>query len=369
MRLSDFDYPLPEHLIATRPLRPRQAARMLVLEGAATHDSTVGALPDWLRPGDLLVLNDTRVVPARLRGERRRATADGSGTARVEVTLMRARPDGAWEAMARPLRRLRRGDRIVFQGTAATVEGREDDRAVLRFDHDGAALEAVLARSGEMPLPPYIAARRAADAADRDDYQSVWAARPGAVAAPTASLHFDAALLEALDRRGVATARVTLHVGAGTFLPVTADDVSEHRMHSEWGEVGADTAERIARTRAAGGRVIPVGTTALRVLETAAGVSADGAVGPWRGDTDIFIRPGFAFRATDGLLTNFHLPRSTLLMLVSALMGRERMLAAYAHAIAGEYRFFSYGDASLLLPARGRSAAPRSGIAAAPRRA
>ena len=360
MRTSDFDYHLPEALIAMRPVRPRAAARLMVLDGAATHDARVGDLPGWLRPGDLLVLNDTRVIPARLTGERVRATADGSGRARVEVTLMRATASGAWEAMAKPLRRLREGDVIAFDGAAATVVGRDATRATLRFDVAGGALDAVLARSGAMPLPPYIAARRAADAADREDYQTVWADRPGAVAAPTASLHLDEAALAAIGARGVRTAHVTLHVGAGTFLPVTEEDPSRHRMHAEWGEVGADAAEAVARARAAGGRVIALGTTALRVLETAAR-AGDGTVVPWAGDTDIFIVPGHRFLAVDGLVTNFHLPRSTLLMLVSALMGRGRMLDAYAHAVREGYRFLSYGDTSLLLPGRGGGIAAGGG--------
>ena len=355
MRLSEFDYDLPDDLIATRPARPRSSARMLVVDGGGLHDAGVTDLPSWLRAGDLLVLNDTKVIPARLVGERLRETRDGSGRARVEAVLVRARPDGAWEAMARPLRKLRAGDRIAFGRLGAVVEGRDADLAVLRFDAADGDLDAALGEAGTMPLPPYIAAKRAPDADDLTDYQTVWASRSGAVAAPTASLHFDDALLDALAARGVGTTRVTLHVGAGTFLPVKADDVSDHVMHSEWGEVTEAAAAAIAVAKAAGGRVIPVGTTALRVIETAArvgteGEARDGAVAPWRGETDIFITPGFRFHAADGLMTNFHLPRSTLLMLVSALMGRERMLDAYAHAVRQRYRFFSYGDASLLLP-------------------
>lgn len=342
---ADFDFDLPEALIALRPARPRPAARLLVADRAGMVESTVARLGDWLRPGDLLVFNDTRVIPARLAG--RRARPGGAGAA-VEVTLIAGDGGPVWRALARPAKRLAPGDRIDFAGgLAAEVLGRDGGEVALRFDRSGAAFEAALAGAGETPLPPYIAARRAADAADREDYQTVFAARAGAVAAPTAALHFDAALLADLEARGVRSARVTLHVGAGTFLPVKVENIADHRMHAEWGEIGAEAAEAARAARAAGGRVIPVGTTALRVLETAA---AAGELAPWRGETDIFIRPGYAFRAADALMTNFHLPRSTLMMLVSALMGVERMREVYAHAIAARYRFFSYGDASLLLP-------------------
>ncbi len=346
MRLSDFDFALPEELIALRPARPRPASRLLVAGPERIHDSTVAALGDWLRPGDLLVLNDTRVIPARLTGTRARP---GGAVARIEATLIARRGDGSWRALARPGKRLAIGDRIAF-GADLSAEVRDKDGAevLIAFDREGAALEAALSAVGEMPLPPYIAARRAPDAADREDYQTVFAARPGAVAAPTAALHFDEALLAALEAKGVRRTRVTLHVGAGTFLPVKVENLAEHRMHAEWGEIDADAAEAVAATRARGGRVIPVGTTALRVLETAA--AEGGGIAPWRGETAIFIRPGYAFRVTDGLMTNFHLPKSTLMMLVSALMGVERMRAVYAHAIAARYRFFSYGDGSLLLP-------------------
>jgi S-adenosylmethionine:tRNA ribosyltransferase-isomerase len=351
MQLDDFDYPLPEHLIATRPMVPRRAARLLVAEGGAIRDLTVGDLPDVLRPGDRLVVNDTRVLPARLAGLRRRASRDGTGEARVEVTLLQpeAAGDGAvWRVLARPLRRLAPGDAIDFGALTAEVVSRGAEDASLRFDRAGSALEAALAEAGEMPLPPYIAARRAPDAQDKADYQTVFAARPGAVAAPTASLHFDDALLAALAARGVGMTRITLHVGAGTFLPVKVQDVARHRMHAEWAEVTEAAAAEIAATRAAGGRIIAVGTTALRTLETAA--QATGAVAPFRGETDIFIRPGHAFRGADGLMTNFHLPKSTLMMLVAALMGLDEIRAIYAHAVAQGYRFFSYGDASLLIP-------------------
>ena len=345
-RLSDYDYDLPEDQIALRPVRPRPAARMLVVRPDSLTDSGVAALPDWLAPGDLLVLNDTRVIPARLRGRRLRPGGTG---AEVEVTLVALAGGGRWRALARPAKRLAPGDSLDFAaGLTAAVLARDGAEVELAFPVEGAALDAALSAAGEMPLPPYIAARRAPDAADRDDYQTVFASRPGAVAAPTASLHFDDGMLAAIAARGIATARVTLHVGAGTFLPVKAEDVSAHRMHAEWGEIGPAAAEQVRATIAAGGRVVPVGTTALRVLETAA--TGPGTIAPWRGETDIFLRPGHRFAVTGGLMTNFHLPRSTLLMLVSALMGLDRMRSAYAHAIAGGYRFFSYGDASLLLP-------------------
>jgi len=345
VRIEDFDYTLPEELIALRPARPRPASRLLVAGPATLDDTTVARLGDWLRPGDLLVLNDTRVIPARIAGVRRRAAGEG---ARIEATLIAAAPDGLWRALARPGKRLATGDRVDFGALSAEVRDKDGAEVLLAFDREGAALEAALAAVGEMPLPPYIAARRAADARDRDDYQTVFATKPGAVAAPTASLHFDEALLAGLAAQGVQTARLTLHVGAGTFLPVKAANVGDHRMHAEWGEIGPKVVEAVTAARAAGGRVIPVGTTALRLLETAA--TGPGRIAPWRGETDIFIRPGYAFRVTDALMTNFHLPKSTLLMLVSALMGVERIRAIYAHAIAARYRFFSYGDSSLLLP-------------------
>ncbi len=344
MQLSDFDFDLPEALIATRPARPRSSARLLAVGPDRLADLAVTDLPRLLRPGDRLVFNDTRVIPARLSGTRRRAEAE----ARVEVTLTEPDPAGGWRALARPLRKLRAGEAIRFAGgLTATVAERGEADLRLTFDREGEAFETALAEAGTMPLPPYIAARRAPDAQDAQDYQSVFARHAGAVAAPTASLHFDEPLLAALAARGVGLTHVTLHVGAGTFLPVKVEDVTTHRMHAERGEVSATAAAEIEATRAAGGRVIPVGTTALRLLETA---GASGRVQPWKGATDIFIYPGHRFRVTDALMTNFHLPRSTLLMLVSALMGRERMLAAYAHAVAEGYRFFSYGDASILFP-------------------
>jgi S-adenosylmethionine:tRNA ribosyltransferase-isomerase len=348
MRLEDFDFDLPEALIALRPARPRPASRLLVVEGDRRSDSSVARLGDWLQPGDLLVLNDTRVIPARLAGTRVRATTSGSGLARVEVTLIAGTGGAEWQALARPARRLAVGEVVRFgDGLSAEVVGRGASGLVrLRFDREGAALEAALEGVGEMPLPPYIARRRAADVADRTDYQTVFASRPGAVAAPTASLHFDPALLAALGEGGVRFAWVTLHVGAGTFLPVKA--IEGHRMHAEWGEIGPEAAAAVTATWERGGRVIAVGTTALRLLETAA--TGPRQVVPWRGETDIFIRPGHVFSAVDGLMTNFHLPRSTLIMLVAAFMGLDRTRAIYQHAIAEGYRFFSYGDSSLLLP-------------------
>jgi S-adenosylmethionine:tRNA ribosyltransferase-isomerase len=351
VHLSDFDFDLPEALIATRPARPRSSARLLVAEGArAIRDRIVTDLVAELRPGDRLVLNNTRVIPARLFGTRPRDSAQGPVSAKVEITLMEPAAEG-WMALAKPLRKLAQGDEIVFSDTLrAKVAERLADRVRLTFNCTGEDFDAALAEAGAMPLPPYIAARRAADAQDHDDYQTVFAERKGAVAAPTASLHFDAPLLEALRNRGVQFSFVTLHVGAGTFLPVKVDDVTTHKMHAEWGEISAQAAADILATRAAGHRVIPVGTTALRLVETAA--AQPGGFGAWEGDTDIFIYPGFTFRITDGLMTNFHLPKSTLMMLVSALMGAERIREIYAHAIAEKYRFFSYGDSSLLLPDR-----------------
>jgi len=346
MRLEDFDFDLPEGLIAVRPVRPRPAARLLVAEGGGMADAHVRDLPGLLRPGDRLVFNDTKVIPARLEGVRQRP---GGAGARVEVTLMEALPGGGWTAMAKPLKKLRPGDRLEFAaGLAAEVRGRAEDRVELAFALTGEAFEAALAAAGAMPLPPYIAARRAPDAQDAEDYQTIFARRPGAVAAPTASLHFDAELMERLAAAGIERSEVTLHVGAGTFLPVKVEDVTTHRMHAEWGEIGAQAAAEINATRAAGGRIIPVGTTALRLLESAA--DPEGRLAPWSGETDIFIYPGYRFRVTDALMTNFHLPKSTLMMLVAALMGRERIMEIYAHAVAAGYRFFSYGDASLLIP-------------------
>lgn len=351
MQLSDFDFDLPESLIATRPARPRSSARLLVAEAEGPfRDLRVTDLVSELRPGDRLVLNNTKVIPARLFGTRHRDSAQGPVRAKIEITLLEPAREG-WVALAKPLRKLAEGEEIVFSpDLRAQVAERLADQVRLVFNCTGEDFDAALAEAGAMPLPPYIAAKRAADAQDREDYQTVFAERKGAVAAPTASLHFDDDLLAALRARGVAFSFVTLHVGAGTFLPVKVDDVTTHKMHAEWGEISQQAASEILATRAAGHRVIPVGTTALRLIETAA--AQPGGFGPWQGDTDIFIYPGFAFRVTDGLMTNFHLPKSTLMMLVSALMGADRIREIYAHAIAERYRFFSYGDSSLLLPAR-----------------
>ncbi len=344
MKLSDFDFDLPEALIATRPARPRTAARLLVAEGDRITDGSVTDLVTLLRPGDRLVLNNTQVIPARLFGHRQR----GDAVAKVEITLLEPTPGGGWRALAKPLRKVQPGERIRFSDQlSATVTDKSEVDLTLAFNLSGSDFDTALAAAGQMPLPPYIAALRPADAQDATDYQTVFARSPGAVAAPTASLHFDEALLAALAARGVAFTEVTLHVGAGTFLPVKVEDVTTHRMHAEWGEVTPAAAAEIAATRAAGGRIIPVGTTALRLIETAA---QGGQIAPWRGPTDIFIYPGYQFRVTDALMTNFHLPKSTLLMLVSALMGRDRMRQVYDHAVRTGYRFFSYGDASLLIP-------------------
>ncbi len=348
MKLSDFDFDLPEGLIATRPASPRSSARLLVAEGDRITDARVTQLTDWLRPGDRLILNDTKVIPARLSGLRKRMGDTGLTEARIEATLLEPQSDGSWAALVKPLKKVRDGEIITFSADlSATLEGRSDGQATLKFNLEGDDFDAALSEAGAMPLPPYIAAKRPADQRDHEDYQTVWARNKGAVAAPTASLHFDAPLLKALSEHGVQFTHVTLHVGAGTFLPVKVDDVTTHKMHGEWGQVSEQAAAQIAETRSSGGRIIPVGTTALRLIETA---SRDGAIAPYEGVTDIFIYPGFKFNVTDALMTNFHLPKSTLMMLVSALMGPERIKAIYAHAIKEQYRFFSYGDASLLMP-------------------
>ncbi|HEX8574369.1 MAG TPA: tRNA preQ1(34) S-adenosylmethionine ribosyltransferase-isomerase QueA [Allosphingosinicella sp.] len=341
MRVDSFDFALPPGRIALRPASPRDSARLLVVGGAALEDRTVADLPGLLRRGDVLVFNDTRVIPAQLEGRR--------GEARIGATLHKREGPRAWRAFLRNAKRVREGDRIDFgSGVTAVAAGREADGS-LRLDFEGEEpVERLLERAGRMPLPPYIAGRREPDARDEQDYQTMFAREEGAVAAPTAALHFTARLMAALADAGIGHETLTLHVGAGTFLPVKADDTADHRMHSEWGRIGGDVADRLNAARAAGGRIVPVGTTSLRLLESAAG--EDGRVGPFEGDTAIFITPGYRFRATDGLITNFHLPRSTLFMLVSALMGLDRMKAAYAHAVEQNYRFYSYGDASLLLP-------------------
>ncbi len=348
MKLSDFDFDLPDELIATRPAVPRSSARLLHAEQGGIADRVVRDLPEILHPTDRLVLNDTKVIPARLFGVRRRTGAAGPSEARIEVTLLEPQADGTWAALVKPLRKLREGEDVAFSSDlTARLEARRGGQALLRFNLHGDDFDAALAEAGAMPLPPYIAAKRPADARDKQDYQTVWARKSGAVAAPTASLHFDAPLLEALRARGIGLSFVTLHVGAGTFLPVKVEDVTTHKMHAEWGQVSDAAAAEIRATRSAGGRVIAVGTTALRLIESAA---RGGTIQPWEGDTDIFIYPGFEFAVTDGLMTNFHLPKSTLMMLVSALMGHDRVKDIYDHAIAQRYRFFSYGDSSLLVP-------------------
>ena len=348
MKLSDFDFDLPEGLIATRPVKPRSSARLLLAEGDRISDHRVSDLVEILCPGDRLVLNDTKVIPARLSGLRHRIGAEGETSARIEVTLLEPKADGSWAALLKPLKKIRDGEEIVFSpALSATLVGRGEGQGLLRFNLTGEDFDAALAEAGAMPLPPYIAALRAPDEADKTDYQTVWASRSGAVAAPTASLHFDEPLLAALKAKGVEFTHVTLHVGAGTFLPVKVDDIRDHKMHAEWGEVTAEAVAEIEATKAAGGRVIPVGTTALRLIESAA---RTGSLRPWQGETDIFITPGFEFRVADGLMTNFHLPKSTLMMLVSAVMGVDTIRRIYAYAISEGYRFFSYGDASLLLP-------------------
>ena len=342
MNVDLFDFELPPERIALRPVRPRDAARMLVVDGQAPFaDRIVRELPSLLRAGDVLVFNDTRVIPAQLEGLR--------GQARIGATLHKRIDLRRWQAFVRNAKRLREGDTIAFpEGVSALAEQRHEDGSWTLAFMGEEPVEVLLERAGRMPLPPYIAGKRATDEADRRDYQTMFADKDGAVAAPTASLHFTPELVAALDAAGIGRETLTLHVGAGTFLPVKASDTAEHRMHAEWGRIDDATADRLNAARAAGGRIIAVGTTSLRLLESAAG--EDKVIRPFEGDTAIFITPGYRFRAIDGLMTNFHLPRSTLFMLVSALMGLERMQAVYAHAIAAEYRFYSYGDSSLLLP-------------------
>jgi S-adenosylmethionine:tRNA ribosyltransferase-isomerase len=341
VRVELFDFDLPPDRIALRPASPRDSARLLLVRPDALEDRTVRDLPSLLAPGDLLVFNDTRVIPAQLEGRR--------GEARIRATLHKREGPRDWLAFVRNARRLREGDRIDFGGGVSAIAGAKGaDGAVLLTFEGEEPVELLLERAGRLPLPPYIAGKRETDARDAEDYQTMFAREKGAVAAPTAALHFTPALMEALERRGIGHETLTLHVGAGTFLPVKAEDTAEHRMHSEWGRISAATADRLNAVRAAGGRVIAVGTTSLRLLESAAG--EDGAVRAFEGDTAIFITPGYRFRAVDGLVTNFHLPKSTLFMLVSALMGLETMRGAYAHAIGEGYRFYSYGDSSLLLP-------------------
>ena len=342
MRVDLFDFDLPTENIALRPARPRDSARLLrVGAEGAFGDQIVRDLPGLLRAGDVLVFNDTRVIPAQLEGTR--------GQARIGATLHKRIDLRRWQAFIRNGKRLKPGDVIAFPAdVSATAEARHADGSWTLAFAGEEPVELLLERAGQMPLPPYIAAKRQTDAADRSDYQTMFAAKDGAVAAPTAALHFTNDLINALHNAGIKSETATLHVGAGTVLPVKAEDTDDHAMHAEWGTLSAEVAARLNAARAAGGRVIAVGTTSLRLLESATG--EDGVIQPFSGDTAIFITPGYRFRAIDGLMTNFHLPKSTLFMLVSALMGRERMQAAYAHAIAAGYRFYSYGDSSLLLP-------------------
>lgn len=349
MRVDAFDFDLPPERIALRPARPRDAARMLLVQGDAMSDAGVRDLPLLLRAGDCLVFNDTRVIPAQLEGRRGAREEEGAPGAKIGATLHKRIDLRRWQAFVRNAKRLRVGDTVDFgAGVEALAEDRlADGSFILAFGGDE-PVELLLERAGTMPLPPYIAGKRPTDADDRSDYQTMFAREDGAVAAPTAALHFTPELLAALEAAGILTETLTLHVGAGTFLPVKADDTDDHVMHAEWGRIDAATAERLNAVRARGGRVIAVGTTSLRLLESAA--HDTGEIAPFEGDTAIFITPGYRFKAIDGLITNFHLPKSTLFMLVSALMGLEVMQAAYSHAIDSGYRFYSYGDASLLLP-------------------
>jgi S-adenosylmethionine:tRNA ribosyltransferase-isomerase len=342
MRVDLFDFELPTDRIALRPARPRDSARMLLVDGKGLADRIVLDLPDILRPGDILVFNDTRVIPAQLEGMR--------GEARVGATLHKREGLREWWAFVRNAKRVREGDVIEFaEGVRASAVARDDEGAILLHFHGQEPLEVLLEKAGQMPLPPYIASKRGTDESDHADYQTMFARESGAVAAPTAALHFTDRLIAALDERGVRRETLTLHVGAGTFLPVKSDDTTQHKMHSEWGRIDEVTAARLNEARESGGRLIAVGTTSLRLIESAA--DEEGRIQPFEGDTAIFITPGYRFKAVDGLMTNFHLPRSTLFMLVSALMGLDVMKSAYRHAIEQGYRFYSYGDSSLLIPA------------------
>ncbi len=366
MRVDAFDFELPPERIALEPADPRDSAKMLVVaSNGVLTDAGVSDLPDYLRSGDALVVNDTKVIAARLDGIRVR----GDAVASVEATLVKRIDDCRWRALVRPAKKLRLGERVRFGEARESVacllaafdaeveEKGEAGEVTLRFDFTGAALDEAIERIGMPPLPPYIAARRPPGEKDRADYQTMFAAREGAVAAPTAGLHFTPRLAEKIAARGVALHRVTLHVGAGTFLPVKVEDTERHVMHSEWGAIDTVTADALNTVRDRGGRIFAVGTTSARILESAAG--ADGRINPFSGETAIFITPGYCFRAIDGLLTNFHLPRSTLFMLVSAFSGLDVMRRAYAHAIAAGYRFYSYGDACLLLGERGADRSTR----------
>jgi S-adenosylmethionine:tRNA ribosyltransferase-isomerase len=341
MRVDLFDFELPPERIALRPVSPRDTAQMLCVAGdGALTDKHVGDLPSLLRTGDCLIFNDTRVIPAQLEGRR--------GDAKIGATLHKRIDLRRWQAFIRNAKRLRVGETVDFgAGVTALAETRHEDGSFTLMFEGNEPVEILLERAGTMPLPPYIAGKRATDAQDREDYQTMFAQKDGAVAAPTASLHFTPALMAAVAAAGIETATLTLHVGAGTFLPVKVDDTADHKMHSEWGQIDAATADRLNMVRANGGRLVAVGTTSLRLIESAA--DDNGTIRAFSGDTDIFITPGYRFKAIGGLMTNFHLPKSTLFMLVSALMGRDIMQAAYAHAIAQDYRFYSYGDSSLLL--------------------
>lgn len=357
MRVDAFDFHLPPERIALRPAEPREAARLLAVRpGVAEElgDFTIADLPRFLRPGDAVVVNDTKVIPARLDGTR---TRSGGSVVEIEATLVKRLSENRWTALCRPAKRLAPGDEVVFRKADATliasVEGKTETGEVeFAFSCAGPDLDRSIDAVGHMPLPPYIAARRPEDEQDRTDYQPIFARAEGSIAAPTASLHFTPALMEEVRAAGVSIHTVTLHVGLGTFLPVKADDTADHRMHSEWGEVSAETAEALNAVKARGGRILAVGSTATRLLESAA---AEGPLKAFRGDTDIFITPGYRFRAVDLMMTNFHLPKSTLVMLVAAFVGHETQKRAYAHAIETGYRFYSYGDASLLFRAEAQT--------------
>ena len=350
MNLSDFDFELPEELIATRPVSPRSTARLLVAKGDNVDDGFVNDLPEFLRSGDRLVFNDTKVLPARLNGFRSRdIDVNNVAVAKIEVTLLASKKESIWSALIKPLRKIRVGEKITFDKSfEAILIDKVDGQGILHFNKENIEFLDRLEELGTMPLPPYIASKRQADKRDNLDYQTIFAQKIGSVAAPTASLHFDLGLLERLKKKGVETSFVTLHVGAGTFLPVKSEDIRQHKMHAEFGEINQKTVDEIRQTKKNGGRIIPVGTTALRLLETAA--QSTDILSEWRGETDIFIYPGYKFIVADGLMTNFHLPKSTLMMLVSALMGKETIESIYNHAITKKYRFFSYGDSSLLFP-------------------
>ena len=341
MNVDLFDFELPRDNIALRPANPRDSARMLVVKPSGLTDQRVTDLSDQLKPSDILVFNNTRVIPGRLSGKR--------GEANIQVTLHKRESENTWRVFAKPAKKARLGDTLNFSGLFARVMAvGEDGERTLEFDVDAGQMTAALEGHGVMPLPPYIASQRAVDEQDKHDYQTMYAAEDGAVAAPTAGLHFTPAMMDSLKAKGVGFATVTLHVGAGTFLPVKADDTDDHKMHSEWGEISPETAAQLNKARAAGGRIVSVGTTSLRLLESAA--DENGVVHPFNGDTAIFITPGYVFKAVDLLMTNFHLPKSTLFMLVSAFSGFEIMKKAYSHAVNTGYRFYSYGDSSLLYP-------------------